>query len=175
MAKLSIFVPFPESIRNKRQQNQIADAIVTHIVGRTMAGLDKEDKKFARYTEKYADFKGVSRSEVDLLLSGEMLTELKPLRVTPNGVEVGYRGSKELIGKVEGNILGTYGRPEPIPGKARDFLGIDDNSVDVIISAYQDELDEDITLSEEDLDKIAREAAREILGDIDFDTDIDEQ
>jgi hypothetical protein len=174
MAKLSIFVPFPDSIRNKRQQNQIADAIVTHIVGRTMAGLDKEDNRFARYTEKYAELKGVSRGEVDLLLSGEMLTELKPLRVTADGVEIGYRGSRELIGKVEGNILGTYGKPEPIPGKARDFLGIDDDAVDVIISAYREEIDDETTLSEEDLDKIAREAAREILGDIDFDVEIDE-
>jgi len=174
MAKLSIFVPFPESIRNKRQQNQIADAIVTHIVGRTMAGLDKDDKKFARYTKKYADSKGVGTSEVDLLLSGEMLSELKPLRVTADGVEIGYKGSKELVGKVEGNILGTYGQPEPIPGKARDFLGIDDDAVDVIISAYQEELDDEPRLSEEDLDRVAREAAKEILGDIEFDTEIDE-
>ena len=174
MAKLSIFVPFPESIRNKRQQNQIADAIVTHIVGRTMAGLDKEDKKFARYTKKYANEKGVGTSEVDLLLSGEMLSELKPLRVTADGVEIGYKGSKELVGKVEGNILGTYGQPEPIPGKARDFLGIDDDAVDVIISAYQEELDDEPRLTDEDLDRVAREAAREILGDIEFDTEIDE-
>lgn len=175
MAKLSVFVPFPESIRNRRQRNQIADAIVTHIVGRTMAGLDKNDKRFARYTEKYADDKGVGVSEVDLLLSGEMLDELRPLKVTADGVEIGYSGSKALIGKVEGNILGTYGQPNPIPGKARDFLGIQDDDVDVIISAYQEELEEDeVTLSEDDLDRIAREAAREILGDIDFDTEIDE-
>jgi hypothetical protein len=174
VAKLSIFVPFPESIRNKRQQNQIADAIVTHIVGRTIAGLDKEDKKFSKYTKKYAKDKGVGVGEVDLLLSGEMLSELKPLKITADGVEIGYKGSKELVGKVEGNILGTYGQPEPIPGKARDFLGIDDDAVDVIISAYQEELDEQPRLSEEDLDRIAREAAREILGDIDFDTEINE-
>jgi len=173
MAKLSIFIPFPESIRNKRQQNQIADAIVTHIVGRTMAGLDKDDKKFAKYTKKYADGKGVGVNEVDLLLSGEMLEKLKALKVTADGVEIGYQGSQKLIGKVEGNILGTYGQPEPIPGKARDFLGIDDDSVDVIIDAYLEEA-EDETLSENDLDRIARQAAREILGDIDFDTEIDE-
>jgi hypothetical protein len=174
VAKLSIFVPFPESIRNKRQQNQIADAIVTHIVGRTMAGLDKEDKKFSKYTKKYAKDKGVGAGEVDLLLSGEMLSELKPLKITADGVEIGYKGSKELVGKVEGNILGTYGQPEPIPGKARDFLGIDDDAVDVIMSAYLEELDDQPGLSEEDLDRVAREAAREILGDIDFDTEINE-
>lgn len=173
MAKLSIFIPFPESIKNKRQQNQIADAIVTHIVGRTMAGLDKNDERFKKYSKKYAESKGVGVSEVDLLLSGEMLSELKALSVTSNGVEIGYKGSKELVGKVEGNILGTYGQPEPIPGKARDFLGIQPGEVDVIISAYQEELgDDQTTLSDEDLDKIAREAAREILGDIDFDTEI---
>ena len=173
MAKLSIFIPFPESIRNKRQQNQIADAIVTHIVGRTMAGLDKDDVEFKKYSKKYADKKGVEVNEVDLLLSGEMLEKLKALKVSADGVEIGYKGSQKLIGKVEGNITGSYGQPNPNPDKARDFLGIDDDSVDVIIDAYLEEA-EDETLSENDLDRIAREAAREILGDIDFDTEIDE-
>jgi hypothetical protein len=174
MAKLSIFIPFPNSIRDRLKRNQIADAIITHIVGRTMAGLDKNDKRFPKYTKEYAEIKGVGRSDVDLLLSGEMLDELRPLKITSDGVEIGYQGPKELIGKVEGNILGSYGK-EPDEAKARDFLGIKDDDVDIIISAYEDELEEDEdTLSEEDLDKIAREAAREILGDIDFDTEIDE-
>jgi hypothetical protein len=44
--------------------------------------------------------------------------------------------------------------------------------VEVIIDSY---IDEDLKdLSEEELDAIARDAAREILGDIQFDTDIDE-
>lgn len=171
MAKLSIFIPFPESVRKKREQNVIADAILTHIIGRTMAGLDKNNKKFPRYTEKYADIKGVDRSDVDLILTGEMLTELKALRVSNNGVEIGYKGPKELIGKVEGNILGTYGQPEPIPGKKRDFLGIPQNDLDIIVSALREE-DQDLEITEEDLDKIAREAAREILGDIEFDTEV---
>jgi hypothetical protein len=174
MAKLSIFIPFPNSIRDRLKRNQIADAIVTHIVGRTLAGLDKDDKRFPRYTKQYADNKGVGRNDVDLLLSGEMLDELKPLKVTADGIELGYQGSKELVGKVEGNILGSYGR-DPDPDKARDFLGIKDEDVDIIISAYEDEIEEDEDkLSDEDLDKIAREAAREILGDIDFETDFDD-
>jgi hypothetical protein len=174
MAKLSIFVPFPDSIRNKRQQNQVADAIITHIVGRTMSGLDKNDKTFSKYSKKYAELKGVGTGDVDLLLSGDMLSELKVLKLNADGVEIGYSGPKSLIGKVEGNILGTYGNPDPIPGKARDFLGIDDGDVDVILSAYMDELNDEDSLSEKDLDKIARAAAREILGDIDFDEYFDE-
>lgn len=173
MAKLSVFIPFPESIRRKKDQNKIADAIITHIVGRTMAGFDKNNDRFPRYEKKYADLKGVGRSEVDLLLSGEMLESLRVLKVNGDGVEIGYRGSESLIGKVDGNIRGTYGQPEPIPGKARDFLGIDDEAVDIIVSAYRDESEDDKTLTEEDLDKIARDAAREILGDIEFDTEID--
>lgn len=171
MAKLSIFIPFPESVRKKREQNVIADAILTHIIGRTMAGLDKNNKKFPRYTEKYADIKGVDRNDVDLILSGEMLTELKALKVSRNGVEIGYKGPKELIDKVTGNLLGTYGQPEPIPGKKRDFLGIPQNDLDIIVSALREE-DQDLEITEEDLDKIAREAAREILGDIEFDTEV---
>ena len=171
MAKLSIKIPFTQPIKPK-ERVKIADALLTHIVGRTMAGLDRDNNKFAKYTKKYANEKGVGVSDVDLLLSGEMLSELQVLKVDANGVEIGYKGSKDLIGKVEGNILGTYGQTEPIPGKARDFLGILPDDVEVIIDSY---IDEDLKdLSEEELDAIARDAAREILGDIQFDTDIDE-
>jgi hypothetical protein len=171
MAKLSIKIPFTQSIKPK-ERVKIADALLTHIVGRTMAGLDRDNNKFAKYTKKYANEKGVGVSDVDLLLSGEMLSELQVLKVDAKGIEIGYKGSKDLIGKVEGNILGTYGQPEPIPGKARDFLGILPDDVEVIIDSY---IDEDLKdLSEEELDAIARDAAREILGDIQFDTDIDE-
>jgi hypothetical protein len=171
MAKLSIKIPFTQPIKPK-ERVKIADALLTHIVGRTMAGLDRDNNKFAKYTKKYANEKGVGVSDVDLLLSGEMLSELQVLKVDSSGVEIGYKGSKDLIGKVEGNILGTYGQTEPIPGKARDFLGILPDDVEVIIDSY---IDEDIKdLSEEELDAIARDAAREILGDIQFDTDIDE-
>jgi hypothetical protein len=171
MAKLSIKIPFTQPIKPK-ERVKIADALLTHIVGRTMAGLDRDNNKFAKYTKKYANEKGVGVSDVDLLLSGEMLSELQVLKVDANGVEIGYKGSKDLIGKVEGNILGTYGQPEPIPGKARDFLGILPDDVEVIIDSY---IDEDLKdLSEEELDAIARDAAREILGDIQFDTEIDE-
>jgi hypothetical protein len=171
MAKLSIKIPFTQPIKPK-ERVKIADALLTHIVGRTMAGLDRDNNKFAKYTKKYANEKGVGVSDVDLLLSGEMLSELQVLKVDANGVEIGYKGSKDLIGKVDGNIRGTYGQPEPIPGKARDFLGILPDDVEVIIDSY---IDEDLKdLSEEELDVIARDAAREILGDIQFDTDIDE-
>jgi hypothetical protein len=170
MAKLSIKIPFTQPIK-PRERAKIADAILTHIVGRTMAGLDRDNEKFAKYTKKYAEEKGVGIGDVDLLLSGEMLSELKILNIKPGEIEIGYRGSKELIGKVEGNILGTYGQPEPIPGKARDFLGIPKEDVDVIIDSFADE---DIPkLDDEDIDRIAREAAREILGDIEFDTEVD--
>lgn len=170
MAKLSIKIPFTQPIKPK-ERAKVADAILTHIVGRTMAGLDRDNNKFSNYTSKYAKEKGVGVSEVDLLLSGEMLSELKVLKINPRSVEIGYNGSKKLIGKVEGNILGTYGQPEPIPGKARDFLGIPEDDLDIIIGAMKEEDIPDLT--DDDIDRIAREAAKEILGNIEFDTEID--
>jgi hypothetical protein len=171
MAKLSIKIPFSQPIKPK-ERAKIADALLTHIVGRTMAGLDRDNNKFAKYTKEYAKEKGVGTGDVDLLLSGEMLSELKVLSTSPKSIEIGYSGSKALIGKVEGNILGTYGQPEPIPGKARDFLGILPDDVQVIVESYMEEDFEDLT--EDEIDKIARDAAREILGDINFDTEIDD-
>jgi len=171
MAKLSIKIPFTQPIKPK-ERAKIADALLTHIVGRTMAGLDRDNNKFAKYNKDYAKEKGVGVNDVDLVLSGEMITELKVLKTTATGIEIGYSGSKALIGKVEGNILGTYGQPEPIPGKARDFLGILPDDVEVIIDSYMEEDTSDLT--NEEVDKIARDAAREILGNIDFSTDIED-
>lgn len=170
MAKYSVRVPFTKAIKVKDRQ-KIADAFLTHIIGRTLAGYDKDNERFAQYTKGYAEFKGVGRREVDLTLSGEMIDRLKILKIDSRGVEIGYSGSKDLIGKVEGNILGTYGQPEPIPGKARDFLGVSSDDAELIVDSYTDEDIADLT--EEELDAIARQAAREILGDIDFGGDDD--
>ena len=168
MAKYSVRIPFTKAIKVKDRQ-KIADAFLTHIIGRTFAGYDKDNERFAQYTKQYAEFKGVGRREVDLTLSGEMLEKLKVLKIDAKGVEIGYSGSKDLIGKVEGNILGTYGQPDPIPGKARDFLGIDKKDAELIVDSYTAEDLADLTADQ--LDAIAREAAREILGDIDFEVD----
>lgn len=80
--------------------------------------------KLPKYTKEYAKKKGVSRSDVDLVLDADMFNAMKVLSNKNGEVTVGFeKGSKEND-KAEGNQLGTYGQDSPIPGKARPFLGL---------------------------------------------------
>lgn len=100
---------------------EFADAAKNEIIDRTQQGRDIDGNRFASYEKEYADFKGVSRNDVDLTLFGDML----------DGLNTQVRGSRVFISmdqdqaaKAHGNIEGTYGQSSPIPGKARDFFGL---------------------------------------------------
>ena len=81
--------------------------------------------KFPGYTKTYKDFKRgeSSASAVNLELSGEMLDALDA-RVSGSTINVNVYGDSDLEGKAEGNNLGTYGKANPIPGKARRFIPV---------------------------------------------------
>ena len=103
--------------------------MIEHIVDRTQRGLDKNGRRFPRYSKEYIkslDFKnaGKSPSKVDLQLSGDMLAALKLLNDRKGVLTIGFDRGTEENAKAEGNILGSYGR-EPNPSKARDFLGVE--------------------------------------------------
>jgi hypothetical protein len=134
---------------------------------RTLEGRDKNNKKFPKYTKAYADEKGVSRDSVDLFLEGDLLDELSLLNHKSGELVIGYEKGADINGKAEGNILGTYGQTEPIKGKQRDFLGITKSDLKTVIDTIDQE---DVTLTKADIDRIARDAARSILG-IEFDED----
>lgn len=130
-------IKLPVSLKIE-DRKKIANVIIEHIINRSAAGLDKNNKEFKDYTKNYADKKGVGVSDVDLILTGEMLDSIEYISSKPNEIVIGYKGaSDELAGKVEGNRRGTYGQSKPIPGKARDFLGIDPDELDILVSAYQ--------------------------------------
>jgi hypothetical protein len=153
----------PKTLKPK-ERKQIAEVVINHIINRSAAGLDKNDKKFPRYTSKYAEIKGVGTSDVDLILTGEMLESLELVSDGPGYITIGYKNpSDELAGKVEGNRIGSYGK-DPDPKKARDFLGIDADTLETLIGAYQDE-EELGPISDADLDALARELAMDMLDD----------
>jgi len=144
---------------------KLAESVISYIQIRSTEGFDKNGKKFPKYSTQYAKSKGVSRSDVDLVLSGEMLENLSVTKDGEGFIEIGYKDNSEYAGRAEGNILGTYGQPEPIPGKKRDFLGIDEAELEIMADAIDEEVGE---ISEDDIDQIAKDAAREIFGDITF-------
>lgn len=139
---------------------KLAESVISYIQIRSTEGFDKNGKKFPKYSTDYAKFKGVGKSQVDLVLSGEMLDSLSLTKDGAGFIEIGYKDSSDYAGRAEGNILGTYGQPDPIPGKKRDFLGIDEADLEIMA---------DVINTEVDIEQIAKDAAREIFGDILFD------
>jgi len=135
------------------------------IVSRTLNGMDKNNKKFKKYTKEYAEIKGTDVSDVDLTFSGDMLDSLELVSHKSGEIVIGYKEpSEELAGKVEGNRRGTYGQSKPIPGKARDFLGISQSELDTIIDSYKEDEPAINDLSADELDALARQIAEEMFS-----------
>ena len=127
----------PTSFRPK-DRIAIAEVLISRIVERSLAGRDKDNKKFPKYSKKYADSKNVGVNDVDLVLSGEMLESIELLNYKKNGeIVIGFdKENEELNGKAEGNITGSYGQPMPNKKKARDFLEIGSKDRSQILSKY---------------------------------------
>ncbi len=114
------------------ERRAIALEVIDFIFQRTKDGKDKNNESFPKYSDEYKKLKG--QSNVDLELTGEMLTEIEILRNQPGKIRIGYSG--DIVGKVEGNVLGTYGQEKPIKGKQRDFLEISENDLKKITKNY---------------------------------------
>lgn len=119
---------------NVEQRRNIAADVLKTIKDRTLKGYDKDGKPFAPYSATYAKQKG--QTNVDLKDTGEMLKALKVLDIGFGYIVIGFDESTKQNGKIEGNIKGTYGNKSPIPGKARDFLGISNKDLEFILSKY---------------------------------------
>jgi hypothetical protein len=130
-------VKIPKNLESDVAQD-IADEIVQFIIDRSQNGFDKNNKKFKKYSLKYAKNKGVGRSEVDLTMSEDMLEEMKVIAIRDGEIEIGYEDDADVIGQVEGNVLGTYGQKEPVVKGGRNFLGIAKEDLATIIGAYVD-------------------------------------
>lgn len=119
------------------EKDEVADLIIERIVNRTQQGKDKDGQRFSSYSQAYKeslDFKIAGKSNfVDLQLSGDMLAALSILDKTSRSVTIGFERGSEENAKADGNIRGTYGKSKPIPGKARDFLGISERELKRIV------------------------------------------
>ena len=143
----------------------ISDAIIEYIKNRTMDGVDKNLEKFANYKPSYAAFKGVGVGDVDLVFGGDMLSDLKLLSHKNGELTIGFEKGSKSNDKAEGNIKGTYGQPRPVQ-KPRDFLGISPAEVKALMEEIPLGKDDLADLSDDEIDRLARQAAEEIFGDI---------
>lgn len=138
------------------ERSAIAQDIIDFVVSRTKKGIDKDggklpaysgQKKKGKYSQPYVDstnFKaaGKSASKLNLTLSGDMLAAMRELtnKSTSGKLAIGYSKSDPEAGRVEGNVLGTYGKSKPVT-EGRDFLGISQKDLDRILKKYP--LDDD--------------------------------
>lgn len=119
-------VTIPEGL-TKRERLAIADGIIEFIVNRTQNGRDKRNMKFrGSYSDSYKkslDYANAGKTgEINLTLSGDMLAAIELIADQGNSLTIGIT-DPDVVGRAEGNILGTYGQPRQVAPK-RDFLGI---------------------------------------------------
>lgn len=122
----------PKSL-TPREREMVAFEVIEFITERSKLGKDQNGKNFPRYTKEYAKAKGTSRSNVDLTLRDEMLRAIDLLNHKSGSILIGFENGTKENAKADGNIRGTYGKPSPIPGKARPFLGISQRQLTRII------------------------------------------
>lgn len=143
MAWQRVKIQIPDDL-TPTERLELADLVIEHIVDRSDRGLDKEGRKFPKYSKNYIkslDFKNANKSpgEVNLQLSGDMLAALKLISHRSGELTVGFENGTQENDQAEGNILGTYGQPSPIPGKKRDFLGIESKKLRDLILAIKND------------------------------------
>jgi hypothetical protein len=119
----------------------IAAEIISVIRKRTIKNKDKDGEKFPSYSKDYTksvDFRaaGKSKGDINLTLSGDMLASMELLENKKSKISIGFEDGTVQNAKADGNIRGTYGKPKPIPGKARDFLGISSDELEKILKKY---------------------------------------
>lgn len=114
---------------NEAQKRLFYNEAVDHIVRRTTKGNDRFNKKFQRYTKDYAANKGVTRSSVDLVLTGKMLDSFES-SINKNNLKLNIR--PDQTAKAYGHISGFKGHRYIKNGPVRDFFGINEKEAEKI-------------------------------------------
>lgn len=79
---------------SEAQKELFFNLAVDKMVNRTADGIDVDGRTFTEYSESYAEKKGVSRSAVDLILTGDMLSSFQSSSTQPNMVEIKIEGEE---------------------------------------------------------------------------------
>lgn len=130
-------IPVPESLSGDDRE-AFAFAALDFIRARTAAGKGKGGRNFPKYTTEYVqslDFKNAGKrsSPVNLKLSGDMIAANDLLSHKKGSVLLGYENGTDENARADGNIRGTYGSKSPNSSKARDFLGLSQGEIDLIL------------------------------------------
>lgn len=137
-----LFLEFPEDFSSE-EKRQLAERVIEFIQDRTKMGYNVYGRDWSgdagKYTPEYARKVGKKAGgPVDLALSHDMI---EAIEYFPGQGAVGFKSGTKIERKAEGNILGTYGKPDPNPAKARPFLDILKKDLQELIAEVRDERD----------------------------------
>lgn len=104
------------------ERRAFADEAIERIIDRTQSGIDRNGRSFTRYSEEYAEQKGVSRGDVDMTLFGDMLLSVDA-ETDSNSIKI-FIPSDE-VPKSYNHITG-----DTVP--KRDWFGITDSEARAI-------------------------------------------
>lgn len=131
---LSDFYDRPPTESEKRA---FAQEAIERIIDRTQSGRDIRGNQFKQYSKEYAEFKGVSRSDVDLTLFGDMLLSVQPRF---QGDKVIIEIPREETDKAYGHLSGFKGHPTIKDGPKRDFFGLNREEAKTIAESVKSEV-----------------------------------
>lgn len=124
-------------------KEELGRRIISEIQDRTAQGIDKNSKPFKSYSKEYKesrDFKTAGKSSnVNLQQTGDMLAELSLIAIGSSSITIGYPVGHEDAGKVEGNVIGSFGKPSGNSSKARDFIGLPNKVVTRLVEEMRNE------------------------------------
>lgn len=105
------------------------DAALDRILERTQdEGKTIHGDSFEQYSKEYAKKKGVSRSDVDMTLFGDMLLDINDGSRQRNSVKLQIDDPDEAI-KAFAHLTGYEGHPKIKNGKKREFFGLSDSEI----------------------------------------------
>lgn len=149
----------------------IAEEIINFIVERTKKGKGMDGSSFPSYSTSYKNsdaFKlGGKTSKVNLTLSGEMLDSIEVIKAKNGKLSYGYSDKNDMSGRAEGNITGSYGKPQGDNSKARRFLDISPKEIAKICNIIG-ELPENV---QKKISKAAKQDAINIIEKFNFEID----
>lgn len=123
--------------------SKLKKQVLRFIRKRTSEGKGKGGKSFPSYTEEYKrslDFKNAqkSASKVNLKLSGDMIAAMDILPSKKNEITYGFEKGTSENDRAEGNIIGSYGKKSADPKKARDFLGMTNEELALLVKKVRE-------------------------------------
>jgi hypothetical protein len=140
-------------------------AVIDTILDRTSDNKSSNGGRFKNYSEEYSEslvFQayGKTRNDPNLELTGEMLSSVDILEVTPTRLKIGFRDETQRA-KAYNHHTG-----DTVP--ARPFFNISQSELSDLVERFKPEVDEPVIESFEGIPEIARRfSLLDILGEAD--------